>query len=261
MEAKLIRTSMLKEVIDSVKNIIHVASFEFRENEIKMQAMTSDNLSVVEISLQSSFFFFYRCDRLIKLGIYLAQFSHLMACAKDDDILILKKDVHSEDLTVIFESPNQDRKVDCELLVVDLLDVAFQIPETDYRCIIHMPTREFRKIITDLMEIDDHCTIRCADEGIRFIANGYFGSVSVLIGKNFNSVVIDMSEPVELRFALKYFHRMTEASCLGPSMRIYLSHDIPSCLEYPIGSNGYIKYYLAPSVADPQDDSCDSEDY
>ena len=62
--------------------------------------------------------------------------------------------------------------------------------------------------------------------------------------------MIDMEEPVELIFALRYPNFVTKASSLGPTVILSMSPEVPIVVEYPIGETGHIKYYLAPKIDD-----------
>ena len=68
------------------------------------------------------------------------------------------------------------------------------------------------------------------------------------VDKEDDAVVIDMQEPVELNFALRYLNLFTKATALGPTVTLSMSPDIPIVVEYPIENYGYIRYYLAPKI-------------
>lgn len=128
------------------------------------------------------------------------------------------------------------------------------IPDTPYKCTVQMPSGEFQRIIRDLQVLGDTCTISCTKEGIRFSVSGDLGTGNVLTRANPTSekeqdrVVIDMEEPVELNFALRYLNFFTKATPLSASVIISMSPDVPVVVEYPIEDVGYVKYYLAPKI-------------
>lgn len=68
------------------------------------------------------------------------------------------------------------------------------------------------------------------------------------VDKDEEAIVIDMQEPVELNFALRYLNLFTRATALGPTVTLSLSPDIPVVVEYPIDNLGHIRYYLAPKI-------------
>jgi proliferating cell nuclear antigen len=134
------------------------------------------------------------------------------------------------------------------------------IPETDYKCTICMPSGEFQRIIRDMQVLGDTCTISCTKEGVRFSVSGELGTGNVLVrqnnshGKEEDNVSIEMQEPVELTFALRYLNFFTKATSLGSRVILSMSPEVPVVVEYPIGENfGHIKYYLAPKIDEDEE--------
>jgi proliferating cell nuclear antigen len=155
----------------------------------------------------------------------------------------------------MFESPKQDRIADFELKLMDIDAEPLGIPDTEYKCTIRMPSGEFQKIIRDMQVLGDTCIISCTKEGVRFTVNGDLGTGNVLIRSNASEkeedqVLVEMDEPVELTFALRYLNFFTKATGLGPAVILSMSPDVPVVVEYPIGDFGHIKYYLAPKIDD-----------
>lgn len=68
------------------------------------------------------------------------------------------------------------------------------------------------------------------------------------VDKDDDAVVINMEEPVELNFALRYLTLFTKATALGPTVTLSMSPDIPIVVEYPVDTMGHIRYYLAPKI-------------
>lgn len=128
------------------------------------------------------------------------------------------------------------------------------VPDTPYKCSIQMPSGEFQRIVRDLQVMGDTCKIACTKEGIRFSASGNIGSANILTRSNAASdkdeenVVIDMEEPVELNFALRYLNFFTKATPLSPKVILSMSPGLPIVVEYPIDNIGHVKFYLAPKV-------------
>lgn len=130
---------------------------------------------------------------------------------------------------------------------------ALGIPDTPYKCTVQMPAEEFQRIVRDLQVLGDSCTISCTKEGVRFTVSGNIGTGNILTracdsDKDEEKVVIDMEEPVELSFALRYLNFFTKATPLSKQVIISMSPEVPVVVEYPIGDMGYVKFYLAPKI-------------
>jgi proliferating cell nuclear antigen len=137
---------------------------------------------------------------------------------------------------------------------MDIESEQLGIPDTPYKCQVQISSKAFKKIISDLQVMGDTATISCGKEGIRFSVSGSIGSGNILLKANDESenhdehVIINMEEPVELNFALRYLNFFTKATPLSKTVVISMSPDVPVVVEYPIDECGYVKYYLAPKI-------------
>eukprot|EP00591_Stephanopyxis_turris_P004171 CAMPEP_0195514914 /NCGR_PEP_ID=MMETSP0794_2-20130614/6160_1 /TAXON_ID=515487 /ORGANISM="Stephanopyxis turris, Strain CCMP 815" /LENGTH=259 /DNA_ID=CAMNT_0040643263 /DNA_START=208 /DNA_END=987 /DNA_ORIENTATION=+ len=257
-EARLVQGKVLKQIIEAIKDLVQDANIDVSEDEISIQAMDSSHVSLVAVSMKESGFDHFRCDRAISLGFNSANMSKILKCSGNDDTITLKAEDTADSLTLMFESPSQDRIADFELKLMDIDAEQLGIPDTEYNSTIKMPSGEFQRIIRDLQVLGDTCVISCTKEGVRFSVSGDLGTGNVLVRANVadkeeDQVTINMDEPVELTFALRYLNFFTKATSLGPSVIISMSPDVPVVIEYPIGESGFVKYYLAPKIDESED--------
>ena len=68
-EARLIQGSLLKKVMDAVKDLLKEGSFDCADSGIQLQAMDNSHVSLVSLNLRSDGFDKYRCDRNLMLGM------------------------------------------------------------------------------------------------------------------------------------------------------------------------------------------------
>ena len=128
------------------------------------------------------------------------------------------------------------------------------IPDTNYKATVKMGAAEFQRIIRDMQILGDTCTIAVSKEGIRFSGTGTIGTGNILIRQNAavddekRQVIVDMEEPVELQFALRYLNFFCKAAPLSDQVILSMSPDVPMIVEFPIQDVGYVKYYLAPKI-------------
>ena len=87
-------------------------------------------------------------------------------------------------------------------------------------------------------------------EGIHFSSTGELCSGNIMlknntttVDKDDDAIVIDMQEPVDLNFALRYLTLFTKATALGSTVTLSLSPDIIIVVEYPVGSHGLSKSF------------------
>jgi len=141
-----------------------------------------------------------------------------------------------------------------ELKLMEIDNEQMGIPEMEYKCTVRMPSGEYQRIVRDLNVLGDTCTISCTKEGVRFTVAGETGKGSVLVRANSTAekeedrVTVDMQEPVELTFALRYLNFFVKATPLTPTVVLNISPDVPIVVEYPIEELGFVKFFLAPKI-------------
>lgn len=67
-EARLVQGSLLKKVLESVKDLVTDANFDCSATGFSLQAMDSSHVALVSLLLRSEGFEHYRCDRNISMG-------------------------------------------------------------------------------------------------------------------------------------------------------------------------------------------------
>jgi len=253
-EAKLTQGNVLKKILDAIKDLVPNANWDCSSNGISVQAMDSSHVSLVSLTLSNEGFDPFRCDRNITLGMDTGTLSKILKCASNDDSITVKAEDGSDTVSFVFESQNQERVCDYNMKLMDIDSEHLGIPEQDYDAVVHMPSSEFQRICRDLTQIGDSVKIKCTKEGIRFSASGDLGDGNILlkqsasVDKEEDQVSIELNEPVELTFALRYLNFFTKASPLSSTVTMSLKDDVPLVLDYRIGELGNLKFYLAPKI-------------
>ena len=70
-EARLVQVSLLKKVLESIKDLVTDANFDCSSNGFALQAIDSSHVSLVALLLRNDGFEHYRCDRNMTMGMNL----------------------------------------------------------------------------------------------------------------------------------------------------------------------------------------------
>jgi len=257
-EARLVQGSLLKKVLESLKELLNEATWDCSDTGIQLQAMDNSHVSLVSVSLRADGFDKFRCDRQLSMGMNLGSMSKILRCAANDDIVTMKAQDQADTVTFMFESPNQEKVADYEMKLMNLDQEHLGIPETDYAAVIKLPSGEFQRVVRDLSQFGESVVICVTKEGVKFSAAGDIGVGNIKLAQTANvdkaeeAVTIEMNEPVSLTFATRYLNMFTKASCLSSQVSLSMSPDVPLVVEYSIGDIGHIRYYLAPKIEDEE---------
>lgn len=253
-EAELKQGKIVKMLVEAMKELVSEGNVDCSRSGISLQAMDGSHVSLISVLLRSDAFNQYRCDKNISLGLQMQSLSKILKCSGNNDSLSLSAEDEGDTLNMTFESDKGDRISDFQLKLMDIDNEHLGIPDTEYLATVKMPSAEFQRICRDLHTMGDTCSISVTKEGIRFSVSGDLGTGNITLkqttetDKEEDAVIINMDEAVELVFALRYLNMFTKATPLSDSVTLSMSPGVPIVVEYGIGDNGYIRYYLAPKI-------------
>jgi len=257
-EARLTSATILKKILDAIKDLLNEGTFDCSDSGIQLQAMDNAHVSLVSLNLRSDGFDKFRCDRNLSMGMNLSSMAKILKCANNDDTVTIKAQDNADTVTFMFESQNHEKVSDYEMKLMNLDQEHLGIPETGYSCVVRMPSMEFARICRDLAQFSESMVICCTKEGVKFSASGDVGSANIKLAqtssvdKEEEAVVIEMQEPVTLIFACRYLNSFTKATPLSDQVQLSMSEDVPLVVEYRIPDLGHIRYYLAPKIEDDE---------
>lgn len=257
-EARLTQGSLLKKIVEAVKDLVNDGNWEVSSSGMSLQAMDSSHVCLVAVDMRSDGFEHFRCDRNLSLGINTANFAKLLKCAGNEDIITLKAEDSPDVLTLMFESPQQDRVSDFDLKLMDIESETLGIPDQEHGAEVKMPASDFQRICRDLTSIGDTVMISATKEGIKFSTSGDVGTANITCRhsttaeKPEDQTHIDLKEPVALTFALRYLNNFSKATPLASQVKLALTKDLPVVVEYQIQDIGSVKFFLAPKIDDEE---------
>ncbi|KAK2983254.1 hypothetical protein RJ640_023374, partial [Escallonia rubra] len=108
LELRLVQGSLIKKVMEAVKDLVNDANFDCSATGFSLQAMDSSHVALVALLLRSEGFEHYRCDRNLSMGMNLGNMAKMLKCAGNDDIVTIKADDGSDSVTFMFESPSDE---------------------------------------------------------------------------------------------------------------------------------------------------------
>ncbi|KAF2069588.1 hypothetical protein CYY_009092 [Polysphondylium violaceum] len=252
-EARLLKASLLKKILEPIKDLVDSANFDCSPVGISLQAMDSTHVTLITLLLRSDGFDSYNCDRSLSLGLSLVSLNKILKCAGNDDFLTIKARDEADTVTFVFESPKSDRISDFEVKLLELKNDQYNIRDSDYSAVVKMPSAELQRICRDLSIMGENVTITANKEGVKFSVSGDSGSGNITVRPTTDTeadlaTTIESKEPVVLSFALKFLSNFTKATPLSPTVKLTISETDPIVIEYKIDDIGYLRFFLAPKM-------------
>ena len=80
-EARLTQGSLLKKLVEALKELVSEVNFDVNQSGIHLQAMDSSHVCLVAFDLRSDGFDHFRCDRPLNMGVNITNLAKVLKCA------------------------------------------------------------------------------------------------------------------------------------------------------------------------------------
>lgn len=254
LEANLKHASLLKKVVDAMKDLCKDVNFDCSERGLQVQSMDSSHVALVSLFLKEAAFEDFKCDRAASLGMNVESLSKIMKMCGPTDALKLRYQNDADTINFQCES-QEDRISDFDLKLMTIETEHMEIPEQQYKVIAKLPSAEFQKICKDLKEFGETMQVKASKEGLTFSVQGDLGTGNVMLkprqaDKPEERVTLTVHEPVTATFALRYLVNFSKAAPLSGQVELGLGPDAPLLVKYDIEKPefGHMQFYLAPKI-------------
>lgn len=267
LELKTVQGNPFKRMIESLKEIIIDANWEFQEGDnnndldcdkgyVKVVATDTSQTVLAHLKLEGKSFERYRCTKRTIIGVNLGQFYKLIKCMTINDYLTLyisEKDPNK--LGIRIQSGDKPIAYNYGMSLIDLDHGGVEMEQSEIQSdvVIVMQSNDFQKICRHIKDIGDEkkVEIKNFNKQLYFSCDASYCDGSIVLGEHeglsftYNS---DKMEVIQGYYNIYYLALFTKCSDLSTSMKIYMRNDFPLILEYPVGSLGKLKLAVAPKV-------------
>jgi len=265
------KASLLKKLVDAIKDLVNDAPIDCGEGAMCLQAMDGSHVALVTMKLGVGLFDKYRCDRSISLGLSMKSVAIALKCAGNDDTCLIRYDDSAEENVMFtFVDEKHRRQQDVTIKLMDIDTEHLGVPDQKYAAVIDISSSEFQKVVVDLQAFSDTLTISASKGQVVFEASGGENGGNVVTytsedevkddmddeggaTKEDGGVKISVTESVKLSFSIKYLTQFAKATKLSDRVRLSMSNRVPIVVEYPIEEDGHLKFYLAPKIEEEGD--------
>jgi proliferating cell nuclear antigen len=103
-EAKLADGTILKKLVEAIKDLVTDVNLDASPTGISLQAMDSSHVALVNLHLSMEGFEKFRADRPLTLGLSITNLAKVMKLVNNNDSITLKCDDEPTYLTIICQN-------------------------------------------------------------------------------------------------------------------------------------------------------------
>mgnify|MGYP001171517017 CR=1 FL=1 len=247
-EIKTIQSSIIKTLIEALKEILNDTVIEINSECIKIVTMDNSHIILVHLKLFADKFEYYTCEKPFSIGINMLNLYKIIKTVNNNDVLTLfvyKNNLNQ--LGIKIENMDKNTKTTYFLNLLDLNNDQFEIPEVEFNSVITLPSNDFQKLMRDMNNIADYVEIKNTDNKFILTCQGDFCSQETVLSDN-DLVMINgkTSDIIQGNFNLKYLVLFTKCTNLSNNVELYLKNDYPLIIKYATAGLGQLKLCLSP---------------
>jgi proliferating cell nuclear antigen len=249
-----VKADLFTSIFQNIKVFTDHISILCKSNGIYLQTMDASRVSIIELSLPSTWFDKYSHSDNVAIGISSSiLYKILNAREKSQNIKIVYETTTTDTLSLHFtseEKNNFDKHF--EVPLIDLEMDYMTIPQIEYVAEFTIPSGVFSGLINQLKMFGESMDITCSEEKIVLFSNSIdSGKMSVEMNiDDLTSFSINEGEELKLSFSLNYLHNICAFNKLSKEMEIKLANNFPLSIIYDLSNEGFMKFYLAPKIDD-----------
>jgi|TARA_B110000240_G_scaffold175228_1_gene202284 proliferating cell nuclear antigen len=250
-EIKTIQSSIIKTLIEALKEILNDTVLDINEEGIKIVTMDNSHIILVHLKLHADKFEYYKCLKPISIGINMLNLYKIIKTINNNDVLTLF--IYEDDLNhlgIKIENADKNTRTTYKINLLDLQTDHFDIPEVKFNSVITLPSSDFQKITRDMNNIADQVEIKNINNEFILTCSGDFCSQETILSDN-DSIHINnehANEIIQGNYNLKYLVLFTKCTNLSNNVELYLKNDYPLIIKYTVASLGEIKLCLSPQT-------------
>jgi proliferating cell nuclear antigen len=247
ISAKMKDAKTWKTCISAMVNIIGEAAFKFTSSGIKVKAMDSSHVALVDFELPASAFPEYKVKDSKTLGINLVEMNKIMSRAKGDEELVLKFEEEKNRLVLGLKGTSTRQ---FSLPLIDIEESALPEPSLQFPAMAEVEAGVIQDGLKDAEIVGDNVRFEVNKNEFSMSTESDKGSSELKLHKGDAALKeLKADQPAKAMFNISYLINMTKAASSSDVMVIHLGTDLPIQLNYQLGGGkGRLMFLLAPRI-------------
>jgi len=242
-----------RTVAKVASTLVDEATFEASAEGISFRAMDPSHVALIDLFWPNSAFEKYECDKQFRFTVRVADFAKLLSRADPKDSV----EVSSKDegkLTLKF-SNSYTREFSINLL--ETPETPTPLPKLGFKAKLTLSGSALESVLADVTAVDsNHIRIEASRERVVFRGSSPLGSAEAALDRGHPDLIdlsVEQSEPAKAAYSTEYLIDVVKAANRSdqPATLEY-SPKAPLKLEFKLGEQGRITFYLAPRIIEEE---------
>lgn len=243
----------LFQILKGCTSIVRVI---FQEDKMYIQGMDKSHICLFEVNIQKKWFDEYILDESSSVMSFDTNIFHLIISTKQEshNIIIHSTGSDSDNINIDLVSQEHTKGEFDKHFKIPLADYEYDemnIPVVDYDAEFSISSKKICEITSQMLSFGTDLNIKCSEERIDLVTDGIVGEMLVNIPiDDLNEYSIVEDEVIDLKYNLNYIAKMCLTNKLSSEVVFCISADYPMKINYDLGDDSSILFYIAPKISD-----------
>jgi proliferating cell nuclear antigen len=239
-----------------LKNCSSHVNISFYNENIHIQGMDKSHICLYDVKIDNKWFTSYYIKEKTQLCFDSSVFHSIISTkSENQDLVIQMEDNNSDILCIQFLPQNKTSKGDFKKsFKIPLIEYEYEemnIPVVDYDAEFSLSSKQMNDVLSELSNFGTDILIKCTETEINLTTNGVTGEMNVEIPiEDLNIYSIVEGEEIKLTYSLSYIYKMCISNKLSTAVDFSLSNDCPMKINYHLGDNSSLVFFIAPKMND-----------
>jgi len=240
-------SSVWKDCIGAISNLVEEVTFEFDEEGVEMRAMDPSHVALTDFWLSSDAFEGYDTNEMVKLGVDLDEMDSIMSRANKSDKSVLEYDEEGNCLRLEFRGAST-RKFTLPLLEID--EEELPEPELDFTAEAKVTAGVIKEGLKDASLVGDNVKFTISDDAFVMSSESDTSSAEMRLSEGDEGLEgLSAEGSSSAMYNIDYLENMVKSASSGDVVEINHGNDLPIELIFEIADGeGRLRFLLAPRV-------------
>lgn len=248
IQARWKKASILKQVIESIKDLINETNMEWSDNGIHIQGMDPSHITLSNIFMSAEDCEYYHIKESITIGLDIMRISKIMAMTDSNDSceLFIKSEDESS-LSIILESQDGTSHSLFEIPLLDIDTEFVNIPDKSFDVEVQIPANLLPTAVREMSFLGDVTHLSLDKNEFQVKVQGDHGKgCRSWSGEKIK--IRSTSETFQLPFPTKFLQMALKATNITDILIIEMSEDCPLRICCSFGKSSSIVNFVAPKI-------------
>jgi proliferating cell nuclear antigen PCNA len=236
-----------------------------------IQVMDKSHVCLAHIEIPKQWFSYYACIKSTNISVNSVDLCTLMAYSLKHDIIefmfngdngdklninLLNKNV--EETTIVEPSTSKNKNKTpppfnhyFEVSLIDVEEDKLGVPNADYDVELTIDAKRWSEALAELSAFGENLDISCNENEIQLATVGDATTLQINIPTNkVDEFAISEGAQINLSYSLNHLFKMCSSTKLSNKVDIYFSEGLPMTIQYDLGENAKVRFFVAPKIAD-----------